>query len=136
MADFDGDGWPDVVTGTLGQGYALLRNTGATGAGNHRIALRLAGDGDHVNRDAVGARAQVRGSDGAVRTSWVQIGSGLGGGSDTELLIGMGTATAVELTVTWPDGTTTTVSDLPTDQRGVLRYGESAPTWEPYATPR
>jgi hypothetical protein len=116
-ADFDGDGWTDVVVGHLGDGYSLLRNRAEVGAGHHRLVVRLRGDGERVNRDAVGARVRVTDTDGRVHTGWVRIGGSLGSGSDTALAFGLGSARAESLEVRWPDGTDWSTDDVPTDHQ-------------------
>lgn len=131
VADFDNDGWPDVVSGSLGQGYALLHNRAETGAGNHRIGFDLRGDGQRVNRDAVGARVRVTDSSGVVRTAWVRLETG----SDRRVLIGLGSATAVRAEIGWPDGTTKQVDDPQTDHVATIESSTGVASWTPFRAP-
>ncbi|MFN8019811.1 MAG: CRTAC1 family protein, partial [Acidimicrobiales bacterium] len=125
VADYDDDGWPDVVSGSLGNGYALLHNRAETGPGNHRIGFDLRGDGRRVNRDAVGARVRVTDSNGTVRTAWVRLDTG----SDRRLLVGLGTATAARAEIRWPDGTTTVIDAPQTDRLATVDLGQGTTTW-------
>ena len=56
-ADYNGDGWVDMITSRLEgltQARRLYRNQGALNYPNrHYLTVRLVGDGVHVNRDAV-----------------------------------------------------------------------------------
>ena len=57
-ADYDRDGFVDLVVGNFDVGYTLYRNAGLAGAGNRWLTLRLEGR-PPVNRDAIGARVFV-----------------------------------------------------------------------------
>lgn len=102
-ADYDNDGWVDLVIGNYNEGYALYRNLGTIGSGNHRISIRLVGGGP-VNRDAIGARVYVRTIDGRTQMQEVQCGSSLGAGNATILYFGLGESQIETLTIRWPDG--------------------------------
>ena len=49
-ADYDNDGWVDLVVGDYDYGYQLFRNTALAGDTNRWLALKLVGGGP-VNRD-------------------------------------------------------------------------------------
>jgi len=121
-ADYNGDGRPDLVVGDFGVGYRLFANAGVYGGDNHRLKVRLLGDGP-VNRDAVGARVEVTTSDGGAQMRDVRIGSSLGGGSDTALLFGLGQSSQVSVSVLWPDGRRDTFTDVPVDTTIDVTYG-------------
>lgn len=121
-ADFDNDGWVDLLIGNKDAGYSLLRNQSGDHSDNHWLALTPVGGGP-VNRDAVGARVTVRTSDGNVQMREVQNGSSLGAGNDLTLHFGLGTAaTIAELSVTWPNGRTQQFANVPANQRVTLPY--------------
>ena len=85
----------------LDEGYALYRNTGAEGAGNNWINIRLIGGGD-INRDAIGARVYLSTDDGRTLLQEVKSGSSLGAGNDTALHFGLGEARISEVLIRWP----------------------------------
>ena len=101
LADLDLDGRLDLVVVNRRAPLELYRNV-TEGAG-HWIAVALTQPGG--NRDAVGARVWVTTPDGA-QNQQVTIGGGHGGMDATPLHFGLGTATEVTVSVTWPDGTT------------------------------
>lgn len=109
-ADFDQDGWMDVVLTRWNGGPQLFRNTGRWGQDNGYLAVRLRGDGQAVNRDAAGARVILMRDDGITLMREVKLGSSLGAGNDPTLHFGLGQAQIVSLTVEWPDGTRETLT--------------------------
>ena len=110
-ADYDNDGWVDLVVGNYDRGYHLYRNTALAGEANRWLALKLSGGGP-VNRDAVGARVYVTTSDGRVQMQDVHNGSSVGGGSTLTLHYGLGEAEIKSVEIRWPDGTSQTIADL------------------------
>lgn len=133
-ADYDGDGWVDAVIGNLGDGYSLLRNRAEVGAAHHRAVIDLEGDGQRVNTDAVGAEVRITDSSGRRQSGWVRIGGSLGSGNDTTLHFGLGDHSVDRLEVIWPDGTTWSSAEEPTDHRITVRYG-SGSTARPLGEP-
>ena len=121
-ADFDNDGWVDLLIGNKDNGYSLLRNQTGAQTGNHWFSLELVGDGP-VNRDAVGSRVTIRTEDGQVQLREVQNGGSLGAGNELALHFGLGTAVSItELTVVWPDGRTQQFENVPVDRKVSLAY--------------
>ena len=110
-ADYDNDGWVDLVVGNYDRGYRLFHNTALTGDANRWLALTLVGGGP-VNRDAVGARAIVTTSDGRVQMQDVHNGSSVGGGSTLTLHFGLGEAEIEAVEIVWPDGSSQVYADL------------------------
>jgi hypothetical protein len=100
FADFDNDGFVDVVVGNNGEPPLLLHNSG--GNGNHFVNFRLVGT--KSNRDAMGARVHI------VAGGLSQIREIAGGGSylsqsDLRANFGLGKATRVEsVEISWPSG--------------------------------
>lgn len=121
-ADYDQDGWVDLVVGDAMFGYTLLRNQGAAHFPDHNwLTLQLVGGGP-VNRDAVGTRVEVRTADGRFQTQEVRNGVALGGGSELALHFGLGNAAGVDVTVIWPNGRTQQFANVPANQRVILPY--------------
>ena len=87
-ADFDQDGWVDMVVGNWNEGYVLYRNTAAAGEDHNWLTIRLIGGGP-VNRDAVGARVFVTTTSGRITMQAVTSGSSLGAGNDLALHFGV-----------------------------------------------
>jgi hypothetical protein len=107
-ADIDGDGDLDVLISQNARPALLLRNDQRTG--NNWIRLKLVGDGR--NREAIGARIEVRVAGQVLRRRVQPTRSYL---SQVELpvTIGLGqSAAAEEVRVIWPDGTAQTVRDV------------------------
>ncbi len=104
-ADYDRDGFVDVVATRWNEGLQLYRNTGLWGGDNRSLTVRLEGDGLHVNRDAAGARVYLTRDDGQVLMREVKLGSSLGAGNDTAVRFGLGRSRITSLEIAWPDGT-------------------------------
>ncbi|MEZ4645024.1 MAG: FG-GAP-like repeat-containing protein [Chloroflexota bacterium] len=127
-ADYDHDGWLDLVVGNMDEGYRLYQNQNGRSNNNHWLSLELTGAGP-VNRDAVGTRVYLTTPDGLTQMQDVINGFGLGGGSELALSFGMGVAETAVLRIQWPDGTEQTFSNIATDHRYRLAYplaGETA----------
>lgn len=109
VGDLDGNGRPDIVV--TGRVYLLvwLASGGCPGP------IRLKLEGPPGNPEAIGARVDVR-SPFADYSRWVWP-AGLYGQSATDLRLGLSGGTTAELTVTWPDGTSSeTVSVAAEDE--------------------
>ena len=110
--DMDDDGRLDLLVTNVGDRPALLRNVATTG--NHWLKIALVGvppfrpaNGARVVVEA-GGRRQVRRND--------MPGAYLGQ-HDARLHFGLGSATRVDsLEITWPDGTTQTLTDVEADR--------------------
>ena len=120
-ADYDNDGWLDMVVGYFDGNYQLFHNTGKAGADHGRLAVQLIGGGD-VNRDAIGARVTLELSDGRTLLQEVKAGSSLGAGDSLILHFGLGQATVRQLTIRWPNGTQETHPNIPINQRLTFHY--------------
>jgi hypothetical protein len=99
--DFDNDGDLDLLTGGN-----LFRNSGN---GNHWLKVQLEGAGN-VNRSAIGAQVRLKLGE---KTLMRQVESSTGEGNQQELVLhfGLGSQSGpVELTVTWPEGSTQKVT--------------------------
>lgn len=111
--DYDRDGDQDLLIGNLNAPVRLLENvTPATG---HWLGVRLV-QGPGRLRNAVGATVRVRIGSVTKRREIMRGGSYLSGGP-AEAHFGLGAADVIdELTVTWPDGATTSWSNVSVDQ--------------------
>lgn len=121
-ADYDRDGRLDFVIGNRDEGYRLYHNQNDD---THSwLHLKLVGVWP-VNRDAVGARAYVTTSDGRTLMQEVKAGSSIGSGNELALHFGLGAATATEVTIVWPDGTSQSYAEPIHNQEWRITY--SAP---------
>lgn len=124
-ADYDHDGWVDLVVGNMDEGYRLYRNQASQTTTNRWLSLELVGGGP-VNRDAVGARAYLTTPDGVTQMQDIIAGSSLGAGNDLALSFGLGQSATADLTIRWPDGARQTFTGVTANQRLRLHYGQSA----------
>jgi hypothetical protein len=120
VADYDKDGRVDVAIGTV-RNFHLYRNPRAGCVSEHFLRVVLAGGGP-VNRDAVGSIVRVQRSDGLELMQPVVAGGSMGSGSELALTFGLGDAEVDAVTVTWPDGTVSTVTDVWVDQELQIAY--------------
>ena len=111
VADFDGDGFLDLLVANFDQPPALLRNSGN---GNHWLKIRLVGT--RSNRDGIGARLVLRAGG---REQIREVHSGTSFLSQNSLIahFGLGESTSVDqLTVKWPSGVVQRLTNLPVDR--------------------
>jgi hypothetical protein len=120
-ADIDGDGDLDVLITANGGRAKLLRNEG--GNKNHWLRVQLRGDGVRTNRNAIGARVDLK-TGSVVQRQQVMGGRSYLSQPERVLTFGLGEATQVdELTIEWPGGGTQTLRDIAADQ--VLQVTQS-----------
>ncbi len=131
VGDANGDGQADLMVGDYNSGYRLFLGTGGGADSGNRLVVRLKGAAP-VNRDAVGARIEVRLSDGRRIVHEVALGGTTGGNDDPAFRTGTGAASVVELLVRWPDGFSQIVKNVPNDSEVRLTYQEDP---EPRALP-
>jgi hypothetical protein len=129
LADFDNDGRPDIAVSNVNEPVAVLRNVSPDNY--HWVGLTLAGVG---HADVVGATVRLTTADGVTQTRFAKGGGSYASSPDRRMLFGLGSQDKVtNLTVTWPDGTTESVTDVPLDRYHVLTKGDK--TLKPPATP-
>ena len=111
VADFDGDGWPDLFVANQGARPVLYRNRGLPG--RHWIDFDLRQTGR--NTVAIGARVMLRSGD-LTQIREIDGGNGFASQSSKILHFGLGSRLTVdEATVRWPDGVTESLRDLRVD---------------------
>ncbi len=112
FADFDNDGFVDIIVANNGDPPTLLHNSGNNG--NHFVNFRLVGT--KSNRDAMGARIRV------VAGGISQIREITGGGSylsqsDLRANFGLGKSTQAEgVEISWPSGAKQSFRNVPADK--------------------
>jgi len=120
FADFDNDGFIDLVVGNNGDPPLLLRNSG--GNGNHFVNFRIVGT--KSNRDGMGARVRI--TAGGIS----QIREIAGGGSylsqsDLRANFGLGKAARVEIVeVKWPSGLRQVFENVEADRFYLIEEGK------------
>ncbi len=124
VADYDGDGAPDlVVTENNGPAH-LFRNDTPTAHRSLRVLLR----GAPPNREAIGARVTVS-IQGIQQERMVRAGGHYYSQSELPLTFGVGDATTVDVRVTWPRGGTVAQNRVATNQTVVISEGTAVPKW-------
>jgi enediyne biosynthesis protein E4 len=114
--DFDKDGDLDIVVNNFHSPATLLRNN-ADQNGHHWLKLRLLGEPEKgSNRDAIGARIEMKPKGGLPNSRIVQGGSGYLSMNPKEQHFGVGSAQFVDVTVTWPNGEKQDFPGLATDR--------------------
>ena len=121
VADVDGDGWVDVFMPDA-EG-ALYLNDGGT---NGWLAVRLRGTAS--NPDGIGARVEVT-AGGRTQVREITAGDGMMAHSHAlEAHVGLGTEATADVTVRWPSGAVTTVTDVAASQQVTIVEGEGLNT--------
>jgi enediyne biosynthesis protein E4 len=121
FADFDNDGFVDVLVANNGDPPLLLHNSGSNG--NNFLNFKLVGK--NSNRDAMGARIHV------VSGTMSQIREIAGGGSylsqsDLRANFGLGKAKRADLVeITWPSGQRQTFRDLEANKFYLIEEGKN-----------
>ena len=121
VADYNEDGYVDLMTGNWDDDYKLYQNSGSIAIGNDWIRFNLIGGGP-VNQDAIGSRVVLELSDGRTLMQEVKSGSSYGASNDLALHFGLGTATIIEAEIQWTNGLTETISLGSVNQEVTFEY--------------
>lgn len=131
-ADVDRDGDLDLLVGGRSGGKAGRANflfQNEIGSQNDWLAIRLEGDGENINRDAIGATVQLAFAD-RVLSREVKSSRGMYNSMDTRTLhFGLGDLGCdFALRVTWPDGKRMIIpgSQVPRNALLTLRYADES----------
>jgi hypothetical protein len=132
VADFDRDGWPDLLVGSVGGGpLRLFLNNVARD--HHRVVINLVGTTS--NWHAVGARVTLHCGDLQIVRDLFKA-NGHHDQSPGSLLVGVGKAEQVDrLVVRWPTGKEQVFTGLPVNSRIQLTEGEDEVSIEPLEEP-
>jgi enediyne biosynthesis protein E4 len=131
-ADFDNDGFMDVVVGNNGDPPLLLHNSG--GNGNHFASIKLVGT--KSNRDAIGARLKLT-AGGISQIREISAAGSYLSSSDLRAHFGLGSAVKIDkLEITWPSGARQTFQDFPADQFYSIQEGKDELGFQPFLKSR
>jgi len=133
VVDFDGDGWLDLYL-PIGGNFpgdqwrnALYHNRGGS---NHALSVRLIGT--HCNRDAIGARVNIR-LPQSRQYQEASRGVGFGASNAPELHFGLGQETQVlELEVAWPKGKVERFQKIKADNKITITEGRGVTAQAPF----
>ena len=134
LSDFNLDGLLDLVEVNLGAPVMLWRNVGSGDAASPApmggwLGLRVEQPGP--NRDAIGGWLEVRIGETITRRE-LTIGGGHIGGQLGWIHVGLGSATAADVRVQWPDGEIGPWIHVAADRFAIIQRGagEAVP-WQP-----
>ncbi len=129
FADFDNDGFVDLVVANNGDPPLLLHNSG--GNGNHFVSFKLIGT--KSNRDAMGARLKLT-AGGITQIREIAGGGSYLSQSDLRAHFGLGSAAKIEkLEISWPSGAKQTFADFASDQFYSIQEGSDTLGYQPFA---
>jgi len=125
--DLDGDGAPDLVVNNVNDEAFIYRNNARSQLSANRF-LQVNLIGDSTNRFAVGARVTLR--DGNRQfVQELQPTRGFQSSVDYTLTFGVGRTDTVEsVTVDWPDGRTSGMTHVGTNQKLTIREADISST--------
>jgi enediyne biosynthesis protein E4 len=114
IADYDGDGLPDLFVVDYAGHSRLLRNVTPVG-GAHWLGVRLVGSAS--NRDGCGAMVLAQVGPRQLLRELFCGSIGVASGNQPVVFLGLaGTSTMASLTITWPSGTVQTATNVSADQ--------------------
>ncbi|MEZ6116080.1 MAG: ASPIC/UnbV domain-containing protein [Pirellulaceae bacterium] len=129
VTDWDGDGDLDLwVTNRTGPRIRFLQNH--LGEGRRFVAVKL--QATKGNRDAIGARVEVvlQGNSESRLVRTLRAGEGFLSQSSKWLHFGLGDDSMERITVTWPDGSEQSISDVKLNSHLHITQGQSAVRYE------
>lgn len=111
VTDFNDDGIPDIAVAQNNDAFLTFQGSGR-GAG-HFLKIHLAGG--NGNPTAVGARVIAHLESGGQRVQEVYAGSGYLSQSSPSPVLALGTEKVVRISVQWPDGQVSEITELAAD---------------------
>jgi hypothetical protein len=125
--DLDGDGAPDLVVNNVnGEAFLYRNNARAQLPSNHFLQIHLVSDG--ANPFAVGARVTLRGG-GREFMQELEPTRGFQSSVDYTLTFGVGRVDTLDsVTVDWPNGRTSGMSHVGTNQKLTIREVDTSST--------
>ncbi len=134
--DLDGDGALDLVVNNVNHEAFVYRNNARAHSDNNYLQVAL--EGEDSNRFAIGAKVTLRTGD-QLFFQEVMPSRGFQSSVDHTVTFGIGTIDTIEsVTVDWPDGRFTMLTDIAANQRLAIRQSESAaeaPAFRPSPAP-
>ena len=118
FGDFDNDGDVDILIMNQNEPPSLLRND--LSGNRHWIKVKLTGT--QSNRSGIGARVTVR-YGGKIQTQEVMAQSSYLSVNDSRLHFGLGTVSAVDIEVRWPNGGTEKFAAVQADRLVCITEG-------------
>jgi len=113
FADLEADGSLDIVVTSLNRKPRIQMNSG--GNGNHWLLVALRGG--RSNRDAIGARVEVKLASGRRLYGYVSPSVGFMSSSDRRVHFGLGKEQDVRsVRIEWPSGVVQELSDVKANQ--------------------
>ena len=122
-ADLNNDGQLDLVVSNIDAPASIYENIQPAG-GSHYLAIAL--QGDPPNRDGLGTKLRLK-AGGQAQYLYHSPYRGYMSTMDPREHFGLGAATRADsLEVTWPDGRSQTLTDLPVDRLLVIRQSDAS----------
>jgi len=129
FADFDNDGFTDLVVANNGDPPTVLHNDG--GNGNHFANFRLVGV--KSNRDAMGARIRIT-AGGISQLREIAGGGSYLSQSDLRANFGLGKSETMDLVeITWPSGAKQAFRNVPANKFYQIREGSDSLSLQKFA---
>lgn len=126
--DLNNSGALDLVVNNINAPASIYRNRAREITGHHYLRVRLRGLPGAGNSSGIGARVVIR-HDGRTQTLEQMPTRGFQSSVDHRLHFGLGASTRVDsLGVTWPDGRTAVLVDVPADRELMLLQADAAPS--------
>ena len=122
-SDLDADGDLDIVINNINAPAFVYRNHATEQSQNRYLRITL--EGPPGNPFGLGTTVRINSVKGTIFHE-VNPSRGYLSSVDPILHIGVGSLTSVDLTVTWPDGNTETVTNLTTNQELTLAHANAA----------
>lgn len=123
--DLDNDGDLDLVVNNVNMPSHIFRNRSETFFPDNRW-LKLVLKGKGRNTQAIGTRVTISAGDKKYYLEQMPM-RGFQSTVDPRLNVGLGTADTVDVFVQWPDGTTTTLKQVATNQTLELQQDDAVP---------